>query len=121
MEINRSKIICELEEELKNNDKVIIYYLENEEFLEKIVKKLENKQSNIRIWSVLRIKKINRNIRIISYKEAEEILRLFYLYEFTNRLIMFTESSGYPNIMNYVEQGIMTEEQVIDALFYKYL
>ena len=48
-----------------------------------------------------------------------DILRLYQMYEFTDKIIVISDNYQYPNMFNYIRQGILTEDELVDALFNK--
>ncbi len=57
----------------------------------------------------------HRKIKIISCDELEEIDTLFYLYEFSDKVKMIGRNIQYGNLFNLVDEGIITEEDVIES------
>ena len=105
-----------------NTDKVLIIY--NVSTLS-ILRKIMNKMSdNIRIVMVCDEKdfnqaKENEYIQEVSGAEMHDILRYYLLYEFTDKMIVISDNLQYPSMFNYIQQGLLTEEELVDALLYK--
>ncbi len=55
--------------------------------------------------------------RKIGRDEAKEIENLYRMYEFSDRIIMLSESPQYGGLVNYVKTGVMTMEEVIRSFF----
>lgn len=65
-------------------------------------------------------KKINAcNYKITDYKNSEKFLSIYYLYEFSDKIQFIIDNSQYPSLLNYVKTGILTEDEMIQALLYK--
>lgn len=45
------------------------------------------------------------------------MIELYYLYEFSDRFIVLSESEQYGSVWNYVKGGLITFEDAMDALF----
>lgn len=53
----------------------------------------------------------------ISKEELEKLLKLYYMYEFTDNFSMITDdNTSFPNIFNYVETGLLTLQEAWQAL-----
>lgn len=71
-----------------------------------------------------KIKKISvfdtKENSFIDFNNLSELeKKCFYLYEYSDDLLMLDEGIQYPSILNYIKTGILTEEEVIQALLYK--
>lgn len=62
----------------------------------------------------------NSNDRImvkqISMSDYDNIMNIYYMYEFTNKVQIIAENSPYPSIWNYFKTGLMTEKQIFEVL-----
>ena len=52
----------------------------------------------------------------VSHEEAQELYKLYLTYEFSNRFEICSDNMRYGTIFNYVDTGIMTEEEAVNAL-----
>lgn len=51
---------------------------------------------------------------------SDEIFDKYYhLYEYTDELVVFDDVFQYPGLMNYVRAGILTEDELVEALCYE--
>ena len=48
--------------------------------------------------------------------DDRSIFELYSIYDFSDRLVIMTDSKQYGSIWNYVDAGILTIEEAIDAL-----
>ena len=62
--------------------------------------------------------KLNENdkLAIIKQDEREAILKLYRMYEFTNKLVVLSSGEQYPSILNYYRQGLLSVDEVIEVL-----
>jgi hypothetical protein len=58
-------------------------------------------------------------IKNVSEEFMSGLLDDYYLYEFTDKMIVLSDVSFCPSIKNYVSNGILTEEELINSLLYK--
>jgi hypothetical protein len=59
------------------------------------------------------------SIMNVSEEFMSGFLHYYYLYEFTDKIIVISDDSFCPGIKNYVSNGILTEEELINSLLYK--
>lgn len=116
--VYKSQIICELEEKIEKGYRIILYDLENEEIQKLLCDTIEAKNlPDIEIWCKnADIKALHPYLRIVTKLELSEILDLYHLYEFTDKLIVLSDNPVYPSISNYILQGIMTTNEIVEAL-----
>lgn len=63
---------------------------------------------------------ISRSVGIILDKDdLKNIEKYYYLYEYSDDITVITDNPQYPSMLNYVKTGILTEEEMIQALLYK--
>lgn len=58
----------------------------------------------------------NIDIQSISDEQYRSIEKLYYTYEFSDRIQLLTDSSQYGSLNNYVLSGLLTEEEALAAL-----
>lgn len=108
---------------LNINDKkaIIIYNVKNLSLIKKIKNKITNNTDGVEIYVDKNLKQArdNKYIQVISSSEMLDILRLYQLYEFTDKIIVISDDCQYPNMFNYIQQGILSEDELVDALLYK--
>lgn len=52
----------------------------------------------------------------LSHEEACELSQLYLTYEFSDRFALISEQEQYGTIFNYVDTGILTEEEAVKAI-----
>lgn len=52
-------------------------------------------------------------------ENEDEYNKYYYLYEYSDNIQLITDNPQYPSMLNYVKTGILTEEEMIQALLYK--
>lgn len=105
-----------------NNEKaIIIYNVKKLSLLKKMKSKIANNADGVEIYVDRDLKQAgdNKYIQVISSDEMRDILRLYQMYEFTDKIIVISDNYQYPNMFNYIRQGILTEDELVDALFNK--
>ena len=58
----------------------------------------------------------NEKFSIIKQDEKEAMLKLYKMYEFTNKLVVLSSEGQYPSILNYYRQGLLSVDELIEAL-----
>lgn len=49
-------------------------------------------------------------------KEYKELIRLYYMYEFSDKVRIIGRTNQHGNLMNYVDNGLVTEEEISDLI-----
>ena len=61
----------------------------------------------------------SKKVLILPLESNDEFISLFHTYEFSDRISVLERSSQYGTLFNYVKTGILTEQEMVDALLYK--
>ena len=62
------------------------------------------------------LQKYNVEIQEISYEEYCNIEKLYYTYEFSDRIHLLADHIQYGSLSNYISGGLLTEEEAFGAL-----
>lgn len=65
---------------------------------------------------MVNISKGNIDIQSISDEQYYNIEKLYYTYEFSDRICLLTDNIQYGSLDNYISSGLLTEEEVFAAL-----
>ena len=58
-----------------------------------------------------------KNDSDVALEEADECFeKYYYLYEYTDGISVIKDDPQYPSMLNYVETGLLTKEEMIEAL-----
>ena len=80
-------------------------------------------QVNIVFENVLdqnRLKQLAMKYNIDFLENDKSLERdLLYLYEYSDEIRLITDNPQFPNIINYVKTGLLTEEELLVALIHK--
>lgn len=50
---------------------------------------------------------------------SDKCLKYYYMYEYTDKVKLFADTEQFPTILNYVKTGLLSEDEMIEALLYK--
>ena len=50
---------------------------------------------------------------------SEEFKGFYYLYEYSDNINVITDNPQYPTLLNYVKTGLLTEDEMLEALLHK--
>lgn len=115
------RMISELERYLDVQDLVILIDIDK---AKRIVERLcdseaiQKTEKRLAILSTVNYPKRQGNhvYVTVSEKEMNEILEIYRSYESSDKLTMFADSRNYGTMWNYVDSGILTPEDVFEAL-----
>lgn len=54
--------------------------------------------------------------RQISMEQQTELLKMYHMYEFSDRFRVVSRDSQFGSIWNYVDAGILTEQEALEAI-----
>lgn len=60
----------------------------------------------------------NSDVKEVSRKEMREILELYYMYEFSDRVQIISSGHRFGTLLNYVDTGLLTFDEAIEAFLY---
>ena len=49
----------------------------------------------------------------------DEILNFYRMYDFSDKITVISDSDQFGSLINYVKTGILTKQEMVDALLYK--
>lgn len=118
--VYKSEIICQLERLISDGKKVLLFDSQDAVLLELFWKGLERHAlSDVEIWHSLDDFAEKGSLRHITQKQVEEILEIYRLYEFSDRVSLVSKSPQHGGLFHYVENGLLTTEEMVDAIFCK--
>jgi hypothetical protein len=108
-------IISKLDEVLKAKT-VILFDCEKRDYLDLLVREVNSRNlANVEVWHGFDGISDNDKVKKKSYEQICEILKLYRLYEFSDRLFVISEDPQYGNLFNYVENGVLSPEELVEA------
>lgn len=111
-------INIEIANRINNRKKVIIVDSSNKDFVRMLCRELENHESNAEVWHLFEIMDGNRELHL-SQDEMKDVLELYRLYDFSDKVYVISDYGDCGSLFNYVKTGILTEQEMVDALLYK--
>ncbi len=54
--------------------------------------------------------------RCVAEGEIEDIMEIYYMYEFSNRITIVTQRQATGSLLDYVNTGLLTREEVVTAV-----
>jgi len=119
----KKNTIRELENNLNKYDKVILINgLDNKnlDLTELIIDYLEMKKVVIKILllssTISENDKQTYTVQKISKEDEQIIVSLYRIYEFSDRFFLIDNGNHNGNLFNYVEKGLLTLEEAIEAM-----
>jgi|GEM_PF-2817025 len=122
----RTNVINNLERALNAGKKMLICNIRRKSVLEKLTTIILEKNCDILLWTIqidgmedFLSDEYPKVDRILSQIEMDELISLYHLYEFTDKIIFLSEAQcNYPSLMNFVRLGILSEDEMLEALIY---
>ena len=122
--MSKDEMRIRLEKDLEEFDKIILVdeHRVKQEFLEAfyesealtaVCKKIlilsgtEDKRKGNIVW------------RHITESEVQDIIKLYRMYEFSNRIVLLSWENAFGGLENLVNTGVLTQEEAITAFLYE--
>ena len=128
-DLSKSTIRFELEQNIAEFNKVILVHGQREE--EGLANALYGYEAAKKIDTKVLILSSGRNCckcckedtsgitwRYITDSEMQDILKLYYLYDFSDRIALFSQESIFGGLLNFVDTGILTMDELARALLH---
>ena len=116
----KTKIILELEEDLKKYNKILLFL---PSFENRLFQKFCGSDIYLAYEKELKIYALKANgvnsgdtIRVISEQDVKDILEVYYMYEFSNRLHVIGDNQQFGGLLNYLKTGILTEKEFFETI-----
>ena len=131
--VTKSEIICQVENLINAGTKIIIYDRcdhDDWELLRLLCEKLSKREPDghdIELWCREEERALNdlpagntyTFLRKVPSEQMNEVLNLYRLYDFSDKVTVITESEQYGSLFNYVKTGLLTVQEMVDALLFK--
>ena len=110
----KSNILAEVEKDLERFDRMLLI---TNMCITSFPAAVDTK--NILILSVSEIP-LDNNLQIayrqITKEQETELLKVYHMYEFSDRFRVVSRDSRFGSIWNYVDAGILTEQEALEAI-----
>ena len=109
-----------MEEEIKRGIRIFLFNLNDKLFLHDICEIIgENYISDIEVWHCMDCDFHYDTARYIETEDMENIMELYRTYDFSDKVTVITDNGIYGNLFNYMNTGVLTKREMIEALLYK--
>lgn len=123
MSIHKNVLVTKVEKELEYYDKVFLVWQRDEVQKDLFIRfynsdVLKNTKKKVLFLSTEGLVKEKKYAyRIVTEQEAVLLRDIYYMYEFSDRFLVFSqENEVVGNILNFAETGILTMDEVFEAM-----
>ena len=118
---SKEDIISRVERCLRQGKRIILFEHGDESLITMLVKKLTLKgENNTEIWYRGNNDPNGSCLVKLSNEDFEEVLKLYRLYDFSDKVSLVAESSQYGTMFNYVRNEILSIEEMVDAILFNH-
>ena len=119
--VTQQDIVGQLEKFFENNDMVILVDIEGANILVEMLchsKVIKDTSKKLVIVSCVNypLKSGNHEYITVSEKQMKQLLGIYRCYEPSDKLVLLSDSRNYGNTWNYVNTGIISIEDVFEAM-----
>ena len=119
-EIKKTDAICLLEKSINKGNIIILFNMHDKEVLSLLSEILQLRSMvNIEVWQCDDESIKAAPIRFISKQDMEEILNVYHMYDFSDKITVISNNDQYASMFNYLKTGILTKQEMVEALLYK--
>ena len=117
-------LLVELEKDLEYYDRIFLITVMNQEYIDLFIRfgdsdKLKDCTKKILVLSDGNMAEGKHySCRKLSCQNIEQLKELYFMYEFSDRFQLLSQEESFGGILNFVDMGILTKEEVICALFH---
>ena len=100
--------------------KVIVFDYDSLDVLQLLSKGLVSKNiSHVEIWQSIDETSNSELSRYVLKEVVDKVLNIYRMYDFSDKVFVISDSDQYGSLFNYVKTGILTKQEMVDALLYK--
>ena len=113
--INKSNALYRLDNAISHGRRVFVFDCNDLELLSILREELVNRNiSDMEIW---------QNIEYASdhvlRSDMDEVIEMYRMYDFSDKVFVISDSEQFGSMFNYVKSGILSKEEMVDALLCK--
>lgn len=118
--VYKSDELCRLERTIKDGTKVFLIDIQDADIINLLLSKIRNdKLEKMEVWHCLDSIEDDKGSVHLSSEAMRDILEICQMYDFSDKVDVIADSSQYASMLNYVKTGILSKEEMIEALLYK--
>ena len=113
----KTTIQSQLEDALNKGKRVFVYDHADIALLTMLCDELEKADAdNAEVWHGIDGMQDREHLRRLTQEQMQEVMQLYRLYDFSDKVVVISDSGQYGTLFNYVACGILTETEMVAAL-----
>lgn len=118
--MNDIEIREKLNTSITSGNKVIILDYDSLDIIRLLCEVLVSKNiSNVEIWQSIEEKPNSELSKFVSRESVNKAIYIYRMYDFSDKVSVISDSDQYGNLFSYVKTGMLTKQEMVDALLYK--
>lgn len=99
---------------------VVLFDHDGIDIMQLLCKELvSRKTSNVEIWQSIG-EELNAELsKYVSKEIIDKAIDIYRMYDFSDKVFVISDSDQYGSMFNYLKTGILTKQEMVDALLYK--
>ena len=120
IKVNKTRILLKCEKKINSGVKLLFVDCTSSEIIYLLLSIIKNKGlKNVEIWQCTEDASIRDCSTYITKQEMDEMLRMHHIYDFSDNVFIISDSDQYGSLFNYVNNGILTKQEMVEALLYR--
>lgn len=104
---------------LRSGDHLILYCNDDKLLLEFLLEYIQIKSPKTKVLHCIENIAERGCAQYLNRNMMQDILSLYRLYEFSDKAVTVFDTDQYGSLFNFVKTGILTKQEMVDALLYK--
>lgn len=118
--MNKNQIIEKLNASICLGSIIIVFDLDNLDFLQLLSARMVSQNiTNMEIWQAIEEKSSSQISIYVSKEVVDNTIKINRMYDFSDKVLVLSNSEQYGSLYDYVKTGILTMEEMADALLYQ--
>lgn len=118
--MNNVEIREKLNASISGGNRVILFDCDSLDFMHILCEKLALKNNpDVEIWQSIEAKSNNKQTKYVSKEIVDIAVDIYNMYDFSDKVFVVSRPDQYGSLFNYVKTGILTSQEMVDALLYK--
>ncbi len=118
--MDNNQIIEKLNASINLGKIIIVFDLDSLDYLQLLLSRLVLQNiTNVEIWQAIEEKSSSQISKYVSKEVVDNTIKIYRMYDFSDKIMVLSNSEQYGSLLNYVKNGILTMEEMVDALLYQ--
>ena len=117
--ISNSEQLCKLKIKIDSGTRIILVDCFDSEIISLLLSSIKkNRLTDIEVWHCADYMPDKLELVCLSNENMFELLGKYRMYDFSDKILVISDTDQYGCLLNYVKTGFLTKQEMVDALLY---